>query len=437
MTRRLIVALTAVVAMFWLLAAALGALVMKDEFDEIFDSALKETAGRLTPLIVDDISLRREQQPPRQLDPVPLSEEDNYITFQVRDATGKVLLHSHDVTAAAFDAPLKPGFHDTPEFRIFTVAAAGDTIFVQVADSRWHRQEAVVEGALALMLPLLILVPASILAIRLIVRRMLLPVDTLRQTIASKDSGNMAPLSDAYLPRELQPIAHSVNKLLGRLRSALEAEREFTANSAHELRTPIAGALAQTQRLMEIVNSDEARARARQVELSLVRLSHLTEKLLQLSRAEAGIGFGETAIDLVPVLRVLVEDARRQAGDGERLRMSIAPGAALTRQVDADAFGITIRNLLENALIHAPPGSPVDISLDADGSIRIVNDGPVISPAELSSLARRFARGRTDAPGSGLGLQIAKRLAQQMGGRLELLSPATGRKDGFEAKLSL
>lgn len=437
MTRRLIYALTGVMAAFWLLATGLGALVMQDEFNEIFDSALKETAGRLTPLIVDDLFQREGLREPLQLDQAPHTDEDNYITFQVRDAAGKVMLHSHDVSAAAFDAPLKAGFHDTPEYRIYTVPAVSNTIFVHVADSRWHRQEAVAEGGFALLLPLLVLLPASIFAVRLIVRRMLVPVDTLRQAIATKDSGNMAPVSEASLPRELQPIAHSVNRLLGRLRSALEAEREFTSNSAHELRTPIAGALAQTQRLLEVLNDGDAKTRARQVELSLARLSALTEKLLQLSRAEAGIGSGERTIDLVPVLQLVVEDARRQPHDPARIRAHVAPGVSLMRQIDADAFGIAIRNLLENALIHSPPGSPVDVYLDADGSVRIVNGGAALSPAELGSIAGRFSRGRTDAPGSGLGLPIATRLVQQMGGRLELLSPAPGREDGFEAKLLL
>lgn len=437
MTRRLIFALTGVMAAFWLLATGLGVLVMHDEMSEIFDSALKETAGRLTPLIVDDLFQREGLQAPLKLDPVPLVEEDDYITFQVRDAKGKVLLHSHDVSAAPFDVPLRPGFYDTPAYRVYTAMAVSNTIFVQVADLRWHRQEAIAEGGLALLLPLIVLLPASIFAIRFIVRRMLVPVDTLRQAIASKDSGNMAPVAEASLPRELQPIAHSVNRLLRRLRSALEAEREFTSNSAHELRTPIAGALAQTQRLLEIVPDEEAKSRARQVELALEQLSRLTEKLLQLSRAEAGIGSSETVIDLVPILQVVAEDARRHAQGMDRLNVHIVTGAKLMRPIDADAFAIAIRNILENALVHSPPGSPVDVHLDEDGTIRIINDGPPLSPGELKSVMGRFSRGHTKAPGSGLGLPIATRLVQQMNGRLELLSPSPTIGKGFEARVIL
>ncbi|MDI7861684.1 sensor histidine kinase [Rhizobiaceae bacterium n13] len=437
MTRRLIFALTGVVTAFWLLATGLGVLVMQDEFNEIFDSALKETAGRLTPLVVDHLYRLDDLGTPRQLDPVPLASADDYIFFQVRDASGKVLLHSHDITAKAFDAPLQRGFHDTREYRVYTAAAVSGTIFIQVADPRWHRREATVEGGMALLLPLLILLPASIFAIRFIVRRMVSPVDTLRQAIASKDSGNMAPIAETMLPRELQPIAHSVNRLLGRLRSALEAEREFTSNSAHELRTPIAGALAQTQRLIEDLPEGEPMQRARKVEASLGKLSRLTEKLLQLSRAEAGIGSTETTTDLLPALRAVIEDARRISTGPSRLALSIVAGATLERAVDADAFAIAIRNLVENALVHSPPGSPVNIRVASDGTIHITNQGPVASREELAAITRRFARGRTNAPGSGLGLPIVVKLVQQMNGTIEFLSPIPGKTEGFEVRVSL
>ena len=133
-------------------------------------------------------------------------------------------------------------------------------------------------------------------------RRTLAPVDDLRKAIEEKDGGNMAPVPSGMLPRELRPIARSVNHLLTRLQSALDAEREFAANSAHELRTPIAGALAQTQMLIAELDGPKKR-RAQQIEVSLVNLGHTAEKLLQLARAEAGIGAGTDNVDLAACSR--------------------------------------------------------------------------------------------------------------------------------------
>ena len=297
--------------------------------------------------------------------------------------------------------------------------------------------EAVRESAATLLWPLIVLIPASIFAVWFVVGRALKPIETLRQDIATKDGGNMAPIESGRLPREIKPIARSVNLLLARLRAALEAEREFTANSAHELRTPIAGALAQTQRLAQELPAGPVRQRAQQVEASLTNLGRLAEKLLQLSRAEAGIGRSDTPSDLKAILDMLMVDYARDSRTEGRVAYQAEPGAAMVRNADIDAFGIVIRNLVENALSHGDPEQPVEVSIDGNGTIRVVNDSSVIAAADLANLKRRFRRGATNAPGSGLGLAIADRITTQMGGTLELISPASGSRSGFEARITL
>lgn len=435
-TRRLTITLTAVVTVFWLMAAGFGMMVMQDEFTEIFDSSLKETGERLMPLVVDDLLQQEASGGPRRLEAPTIAHGEDYLIYQVRDSAGSVILHSHDATQAPFDAPLQQGFHDTSDYRIYTAASVDGSIFVQIADAFDHRSEAMIEGGFALLLPLLILLPASIFAIRFTVRRLLSPIDDLRLAIGTKDGGNMAPVERETLPRELQPIAHSVNLLLTRLRAALEAEREFTANSAHELRTPIAGALAQTQRLVEELPPGALQGRARQVETSLGKLARLSEKLLQLSRAEAGIGGGEP-VDLSPILSLFVEDARRSPLGQGRLNVQPETLPRLERPVNADAFAIVVRNLVENALLHSPPDSPVEIELQPQGVIRILNRGAALAPDVLAGIRSRFSRGPTTAAGSGLGLAIVSSLVEQMNGELQLLSPPDGRRDGFEARIVL
>ncbi|NKN36127.1 sensor histidine kinase [Agrobacterium sp. a22-2] len=436
MTRRLILWLTGAITAFWLLAAGLGVMVMQDEFGEIFDSALQETAERLMPLVIDDLFQRAEVSGPRQLQGVTKPGDEEHLTYQVRDASGRVLLHSHDVSAAPFEAPLKQGFWQGDVYRIYTAASVSNTVFVQVADSMGHRREAAMEGGTALLLPVLLLVPLSVLVVWLIVRRMIAPVDDLRLAIAGKDSGNLAEMHLPALPIELQPIAHSVNLLLSRLRAALDAEREFTANSAHELRTPIAGALAQTQMLIGELREGPAKARARQIETSLSKLAKLAEKLLQLARAEAGIGATEAPIDLARVLDLVVTDVQRASSNPDRIRYMPQPGATLIRSVSEDAFAIVMRNLIENALVHGAPDEPVEIRLDSDGTVCVTNGARPLSQNELASIRTRFGRGTTTRPGSGLGLSIVDRLLTQMNGRLDIRSPAAGRSDGFEAKVT-
>jgi two-component system OmpR family sensor kinase len=421
---------------FWLVAIGLSIRVMQHEFDEIFDSAQQETTERLLALILDDMD-RRQINDPHGIAMLNTAANREYLTYQVRDASGKVMLRSNDAASEPFAAPLETGFHDTETARIYTEKTSDGTLFLQVADRFKNRREAVRESAVTLLIPLIALIPASIFAIWFIVGRALKPLDTLRQDIGTKDGGNLATVESTGLPKELKPIARSVNLLLGRLRSALEAEREFTANSAHELRTPIAGALAQTQRLAEELPPGPTRARAQQIETSLVNLGRLAEKLLQLARAEAGIGGSATATDLRPVLDMIVTDYERDSRSLGRLRYTAAADATLVRNADMDAFGIITRNLIENALVHGDPELPVNISLEPHGIVRVVNGGPLVVGTDMAGLKKRFRRGKTSASGSGLGLAITDRIVSQMGGTLELLSPASGETSGFEARLTL
>jgi two-component system, OmpR family, sensor kinase len=436
MTRRLILSLTLVMTALWLLAVGLGLVVMEEEYAEIFDGSLQSTAERLVPLAVDDLEHRgAPNTAPRQLQARSSNGDQEYLIYQVRDVAGRVLIHSRDAPEAAFAAPLETGFWKNETYQFYTAEDEGRGIFVQVADAFENREEALREGATALFLPLILLIPVCGMAIWFVVRRAVRPIGELRREIETKDGGNMQPIDATGLPRELRPIAFSVNRLMTRLRTALDAEREFTSNSAHELRTPIAGALAQAQMLIAELRDVSNRRRAVQIETSLMRLSHLAEKLLQLSRAEAGIGLTDIEVDLGRVLDMVLIDFRRSIDKPKRLVLHRAEGATLVGPFSEDAFAIVLRNLIENALVHGATDEPVEIFLDDGGPVRIVNGSAVMTAAELAAIRKRFGRGRTEAAGSGLGLSIVERMLGQMSAQLVLLSPAEGRADGFEARI--
>ncbi len=435
-TRRLIIWATVATVLFWIAAVAVSAFVIREELDEVFDSALQETADRLLPLVVEGQLSQDSGSSPRRMRASTVAGE-SYLTYQLRDRDGRVLMYSHDVQPQPFDAPLQKGFFDSPTHRIYSTDAVSGSLFLQVADPLDHRQEAMAESATALFLPLLLLVPLSIGGIWWIVRRMLAPLDDLRAEIGARDGGNLAPISTVGLPIELQSIRTSVDRLLDRLRTALDSEREFAANSAHELRTPIAGALAQTQRLVRELPNGASRKRAREIEGSLTNLSRLTEKLLQMARADAGIGLSDTETDLVPVVRLVADEFQRTREYSGRLTVDAPPTFSMVRRIDVDAFGIVLRNLIENALIHGSDDRPVTIALSDPGTVTVTNAGPVVAAANLDDLTTRFKRGRTEASGSGLGLSIATSLVERMGGTIQFKSPATGQSDGFEAMMNL
>jgi two-component system OmpR family sensor kinase len=439
LTRRLILLLTAAAVVLWLLSALLAAYTLRARLNEAFDGGLRETAERVLSLAVD--SLRDDEDEPHghhDTHEIPLFDEgaDEYIVYQVRAASGPILLRSHDAPSEAFEVPLVAGFADSGPWRVYTAGTPDKQVFIQVAETTEHRSESLWSSILSLLLPIGLLVPLSAIGIYFAVRSGLRPVRRFSAEIRERHASNLSAVPDVSLPSELRPIAQAVNGLIVRVRDALDVERAFAANSAHELRTPIAGSLAQTQRLIEELAGNPSQERARQVEASLRRLRQLSDKLLQLSRVEAGMGRSDQAVDLLPALRVLVDDLRRSLPEDWALELTMGSDSRLVAGLDVDAFGIAFRNLLENARFYGDPSQAIEVVV-GNGVVDIVNGCAPIPPGKLATLTTRFVRASADTPGSGLGLAIVDTILRQTGGHLQLISPAPGRSDGFCARVIL
>ena len=433
---RLVLSISVLLVVFWAIGVALSIHVMREEFDEVFDSALQETAERLAPLVIDDYFRRNNDTGPNEVSALNPGKIDEYLTYQVRDASGRVVLHSHNNGDEPYPAPLRPGFWNGEDARIFTIATVSNTVFIQVADSLAHRREATLESAISLLIPIILLLPLGMIATRWVVLRATRHVNELRDEISTRDGTNLEPISAGGLPTEVARITSSVNRLLARLKHALHAERDLAANSAHELRTPVAGALAQMEILAGQLSKAEDRSRADQVLTALRRLSVILEKLLQLSRAEAGIGLSETSVDLVDLVRLIVEGFRRSHAEAD-IELQLAPGVTtLPRTVDPDAFGIVLNNLLDNARRYGAADKPITVTIAAEGGIVVGNvvDGPI--DPDVDVYRTRFKRGQTTERGSGLGLAIVDKLMEQMNGTMTLRAvDAPGGEKRFEGAL--
>jgi two-component system OmpR family sensor kinase len=226
-----------------------------------------------------------------------------------------------------------------------------------------------------------------------------------------------------------------MNALMGRLREAFDAERSLATDTAHELRTPLAGAIAQAQRIQKETAEPQTAQRGAEIVATLKRLTARAERLMQLARAEGGWLNVDQASDLRDVLELVIGDMRRNEPDG-RIAL-ILPNTPVLSKADPDAVGIVCRNLVENALRHGSQSSPVDVSLSLDGVLTVSNDGPVVPAQTLARLWDRFERGTTIGRGSGIGLSIVSTTAGRMGSKLTVRSPRPGSETGFEISIGL
>lgn len=431
--RRLALALTGGVMALWLLATVAAGLLLRHEIDEVFDSALQEVVQRVLPLAYTEVLNRDADAEPGPQQVASVGVHREYITYVVRDATGRSLLQSHDADPAQFPPNPAHGFSDGPSSRLYTEVAVSGTLIVTAAERPGHRQKAVRDAIKVLAWPLILLLPLGIAGTWALVAVTLRPVAAFRHEIEARGDGYLAPVSVTALPSEIVPVAEAVNALMARVRRALDAERSFTANSAHELRTPVAAALAQIQRLRAELPEGPARARTVEIETALQRLARLSEKLLQLAKAEGAGLLGETPQDLVPALRLVLHDLKTEG----MVELSLPAGGRFVSTLDVDAFAILARNLIENALRHGDPGRPVRVTVTDDGHFSVRNHGRALAQEQIADMTQRFARGTTTANGAGLGLSIVQAIMRGIGGRIVFVSPVSGQADGVEVQVQL
>lgn len=422
------VGLTLGVTLLWFLVLVLAFTVLRGRMNDLFDSSLAETAQRIMPLAV--VEIINNENPDQIQNIMPFAAHDEYFVYLVRDNSGTVLLKSHNADPAVFSQDFRDGFSSSTSHRFYGASAVQNTIHIQVAEPLSQRQAALKEMLITLVWPLALLIPLCFFGTWVFVRYSFRHVLVFGEAIKSRDAGDLSAIQTPDLPAEIITVAASVNGLLKRLRRALELEHAFTANSAHELRTPIATALAQTQRLQQTLPPGTVKEQTGKIESSIRRLSRLSEKLMQLAKAESGSFLSAERHDLHSLLRMIVDQFRRSFPNAI-IQFNDMNNQSFMSNIDADAFAILVQNLLDNAIKHGYQNEPVEVGFST-GTLTIINNSPIIPVEKLVLLQRRFVRTNTKAEGSGLGLAIVDAIVTSIGATMTIQSPAIGRTGGFE-----
>lgn len=220
-------------------------------------------------------------------------------------------------------------------------------------------------------------------------------------------------------PREIAPLVIAFNATLDRLEAGLRAQREFSSNAAHELRTPLATLRAQVESIL----SPEERAGA--VE-EFERLARVITQLLALAEADGREDAGHTQFDLVALTRSVTSEMASGIVKGGRDVSFESASQRIRLAGSADLVEVAIRNLLENAMRHTPVGTAIQVSVDARGSVVVADDGPGVPDGFRSRMFNRFSKLDAHGAGAGLGLSIVDRVMRQHGGEVRLDSGSTG-----------
>jgi two-component system sensor histidine kinase QseC len=408
------------------------------EAEELMDGHLAQSARLLLALVRDNENHLADLA--TRLATVRSNEDNLYeppLEFQIGRADGSLLLRSEHAPAAPLSAA--PGYsiieHDGQPWRMLNLEASSGDYRVQVGQAIELRDRAALEVAGQTVFPIALISPVLLLLIYYSVRRALKPLDDLAADVASRSPENLKPLASRSAPLEAQPLVAALNRLLFRLRDTLENERRFTADAAHELRTPLAVVKIQAQVAQLTADRNDRQHALSQVLAGADRASRVLEQLLRLARLDPLASLPNPGeIDLAELARRVIAETNRGL-DTRTIRLK-AGDSPLLVSGDAELLEIVLRNLIDNALRYTPSDSTITVFArrqNGELSLGVADDGPGVAPEELPRLVERFYRGReASAEGSGLGLAIAQRIAELHAARFEVENLSGG---GFEARL--
>ena len=354
--------------------------------------------------------------------------------YAILDAQGRVLfssLASHGALFPRSSDASQPTYYERgrgssvyyggsfPEHR------GGEVAWVQVAQDLEH-PDVVIDDIVSaflqriawLILPILLLLAGIDY---FIVRRALKPVSMASDMArAIGPSSLQVRLPADRLPEEIAPLAHAVNQALDRLEHGFKVQREFTADAAHELRTPLSILRARLAGIREV----ELR---RELEADSDRMARIVSQLLDVAELESFVPDPAEVTDLVALAQEVAEYmAPIVVARGRRLALTGAARAVWVKG-DGQVLFQALRNLVENALSHAPAGTTVEVKVEAQGVLRVLDRGPGVPAEDRELVFRRFwRRNRSKSGGAGLGLAIVKRIVEAHGGEVSVLGRSGG-----------
>ncbi|EKF72875.1 sensor histidine kinase [Alcanivorax hongdengensis A-11-3] len=399
-----------------LLLGLITYLTLYDELDEQYDAELIQSAHLLA-------SFWREGQLPDQALAALDEQENRYQRYFVYQ-----LWNDHKLVMASAGAPRdpftplgsRPHYNEKDGWHIYTLPLSGQRWLV-LAESDRSRRSLVDSMAAVVLSPYLLSLPVILILVWLAIRRGLKPLSRLTHAVANRSADNLEPLPSGKPVRELLPLEQAINELLGQLQDALDREKRFTADAAHELRTLLMVLRLHADNARHLTDASQVDASLQQLDTALVRASRMVEQLLALARLDPQV-FREQdgECDATALSRDIIANLLPLA-DARRQQLSLLLEQAMPVAMPAESLHLVLRNLLDNACRYSPAGSEIAVDGESLGNrvrLTISDGGEGLDDSAQKRFRERFSRGDRDQSGAGLGLSIVDRVLSLYGGTL-------------------
>ncbi|HEX7645187.1 MAG TPA: ATP-binding protein [Burkholderiaceae bacterium] len=416
---RLALSLSLIIAVATAIGGTIGYQSAFHDAYELQDDQLREISA-----MIDAKRIDLEQTDP--IVRVGIVDKEAHIAIQILDGRPPGAAHSTEAGVAfPQDLPLGMQSYKIPDaktWRVF-VSELKNGKRLAVAQRESLRNEIARHAAWRTVMPLIILIPITVAAIIILLRVMLAPMIKLAAEIDGRNPNDLVPLDERGLPSEITPFVKSINQMLARLGTAMEQQRRFVADAAHELRSPLTALSLQAENLAVHDLPREARSRLEAMQAGLLRARALVSQLLLMARTQLAPRAEPHDIDLQAIVREVFEEILPLA-EAKNIDLGVAQACELKVKGDPVELATVLRNLADNAVRYCAPGSKVDVGLSLDASwavIEVSDNGPGIPDAERAKVFDPFYRVTgTGESGSGLGLSIVKNIVGKLAGKVSI-----------------
>lgn len=394
------------------------------EIDELFDEQLRQIAVSL-------LITAENQSPGSVLPAMPLRQDgEKRFRFQVVDSEGNLRINSPDVPYRLNMGPDGYTLHNDSEghWREVVLSSDDGKLKAWVAENHGYRDRLIKETVIHVLFPLLFGLPILGIWVWIATGKGLAPLARLTRQLECRGADQLARLPDDLVLQEVAPLVSEINRLLAEVEHALQSERRFTGEAAHELRTPVAALQAQAQVALRARNGEERDHALDKLGQGLGRVARLLDQMLVLARLDPERGLPDPTLLKHVNLGALAQEVCASLGGmalGKQLEFELLDGGEVVLWGQEDWLRILLRNLVDNSIRYTPSGGRVWVRLarEATGSIlvHVEDSGPGIPPESRQQVLGRFCRlDQSGQTGSGLGLSIALRIVELHGAEMVL-----------------